>query len=156
MCVCVCSQNFHIYDEILLYYMIYGNRGEFARRIIASCFPISADVCVFSQIVLTGVDTIVCALYDRIFKLPANELGEFRKFQYLRAGYEKILYMIYSKSLSPIPRRFARTYNSPDIHPLSEDSPEDPIQKIFTRNLGIFAAKESISLSIGVSRMIGG
>jgi len=40
-----------------------------------------------------------------------------------------------------------------DIHSLSEDPPEDPIQEIFTRNLGIFAA--GVFSFDRVSRMMG-
>lgn len=79
-----------------------------------------------------------------------NESKEFRKFQYLRAGYEKILW--YSESFHGFPRHF---YFEPpmDIHPLSEDPPEDPIQEIFTRNLGIFAT--GIFFFDRIRRMIG-
>lgn len=62
ICSCyVCVQKIFTHDEILFYYRIYRNHGEFARRIIASLFS-NKHGRVFSQIVLTGRHGRVCAI----------------------------------------------------------------------------------------------
>lgn len=116
--------------------------------------PEHARACVFSQIVLRAdTYTTTSRVYihvptsyirDRTFNFQRTNSENFANSNICARGiWKDIICDIFGISLfDPSPLPFRATTLCADIHPLvCEDPPKDPIQKIFTRNLGIFAAE---------------